>query len=65
METMNEIIKKLDEMIKGAVDGSIQIQQATTVGKLTREKTRLYALRHKSAESQNKINQLNDFYGLK
>jgi hypothetical protein len=62
---MNEIQTKLDEMINGAISGSVQLQQANVVGRLVREKTRLYALRHKSAESQNKLEQLNVFYGLK
>ena len=65
METMKEIQNKLDEMINSAVDGKVQVQQANVVGRLVREKTRLYSLRHDSAKSQNKIEQLNEFYGLK
>lgn len=56
---------KLDEMINGVIDGTIQIRQANAVGRLVREKTRLHTLRHRSAESQNKLDSLNEFYGIK
>lgn len=65
MKTMNEIQTILDELFDGTIRGSTQIAQANTASRIVREKTRLYALRHKSAESQNKLDQLNEFYGIK
>lgn len=65
MKTMEQIQERLDEIIQGAIDGTVHIRQANAVGRLIREKARLYSLLHRSAESQNKLDQLNEFYGIK